>query len=121
MRLVGANSVLIVFGTALIVLSVRAEPANEQMHLLRSESVARNQAVVIAANIEHDAVAAVAQQIGRAKRALNVGGRVPVRVFQRCEPQCKGTPATGVASRIVFHSLALYQVYFHAYTPKVSP
>jgi hypothetical protein len=121
MGLVGANSVLIVFGAELIVLSVRAEPANEQMHLLRPESVPRNQAVMIAANVKHDAVAAIAQQVGRAKRALNIGGRVPVCILQRREPQRKSTPATRVASRIVFHGLALYQVYFHTYTPKVSP
>jgi len=56
------------------------------MHLLCPESVARNQAVMIAADIEHDAVAAIAQQVGRAKRALNVGGRVSICVFQHREP-----------------------------------
>lgn len=90
------------------------------MYLLRPKSILRKQAVIIAANVEHDAVAAIAQQIGRAKRALNIRWRVLVRVSQRRKPQRKGTLTAGVTGRVVLHSLAFNQVYLHAGTPKVS-
>ena len=72
----------------------------------------RNEAVVVAANVEDNLAAASTQLIGRAECALDVGGRVPIRVFHRREPQHEGT-AAGMTGGISFRGLALDEVNFH--------
>lgn len=44
------------------------------MYLVLAKGVASDKAVIVPADIEHHAVAAIAQQIGSAKGLLNVGG-----------------------------------------------
>ncbi len=62
---------LLVFGAKLVLFGVGAEPANEQVHLLLAEVIAGNEPVVVPADIEHHAVATIAQQIGGAEGLLN--------------------------------------------------
>ena len=70
-----------VSGAELRVFGVCAKPADEQMHLVLAKGIAGDEAVIIPTNVEHDAVAAVTQQIGRAEGLLNISRGVSVGVF----------------------------------------
>jgi len=72
------------------------------MNLFAAEYIFAYHPVIISADVKHNPTTTMSQQISRPKCLLDIGGRIPIGVFNRSEPSGERRFAAGIADDIAF-------------------